>query len=173
MRIITVVILGIIFSFVTLVKEGKATFENKGGLQYHGSTVVDNSKNIKNGDIGIANTIKAAVLPDFPSKTFGDAVKDYKYFTKIEWKQTKSSHGKVYVDFTGWLKKQRFDIVSIKNGISAKAVGIKFIVNSDGTYGAVMISKIESKTDGNIYSVPLDDLKVFLNKIYKNEEIKF
>jgi hypothetical protein len=36
-----------------------------------------------------------------------------------------------------------------------------------------MVSKVELRTDGNIYSEPLPDIQSILNKLYGNKEIKF
>jgi hypothetical protein len=52
-------------------------------------------------------------------------------------------------------------------------VDIKFVVTPDGSFGLAMISRLEAKTDGNIYSYPLEDSKAIIEKIYGNKEIKF
>ena len=122
---------------------------------------------------GLAGVMKNAKLFNYPAMTIGEAIDGYKYFTKREWKETRSTRGKIYVDFTGWLKKGLFDFSSIKKGISSRAVGIKFLVNPDGSYGAVMASKVEIKSDGMMNSVPIDDLDGILKKIYANKEIRF
>jgi hypothetical protein len=144
------------------------------GFQVHGSAAPPETPgSLAAGDSGLAKALKAVTLPNYPSMTFGAAVEKYRYFTKREWKETRSSNGKIYVDFTGWLKNHEFDFSSAKNGISARAVGVKFLVNPDGRYGAVMASRVELKTDGNFYSYPMEDLQGILNKIYENKEIRF
>lgn len=138
------------------------------GFQFHGSAPeikVDPST----GEVGLAKVIKNVKLPNYPSKTFGEAVDSYRYFSKNEWKETSSSYGKVYVDFTGWLKKSIFDLSTV----AVQGVGIKFLVKPDGNYAVVMVSKVEIKTDGKMSSEPLLDKSGILDKLYKNVEIKF
>lgn len=138
------------------------------GFQFHGDGVPEKPVDRSTGDTGLAKVIKNVKLPNFESKTFGEAVDSYRYFAKKEWKETYSSNGKVYVDFTGWLKSSPFDTSSV----SAHGVGIKFIVKSDGSYAVVMVSKVELKTDGYLYSDPLPDISSILKKLYGNIEIK-
>jgi hypothetical protein len=145
----------------------------QGGFQFHGSGTPVTPGDIAAGDSGLAKVLKAAKLPNFPAKTFGEAVDGYRYFSRKEWKETAATRGKIYVDFTGWFKTGLFDFKSLKNGISAQGISIKFLVTPDGTYGVVMVSRIELKTDGNIYSTPIPDISGYLKKLYSNEEIKF
>lgn len=137
-------------------------------FQFHGKVKTEKPVDPSTGESGLAKVIKNVKLPNYPSKTFGEAVDSYRYFSKKEWKETPSSNGKVYIDFTGWFNKGWFDTSSA----SAKGVGIKFLVKSDGSYAVVMVSKVEVKTDGNIYSEPLLDIPGVLNKLYGNVEIK-
>lgn len=142
--------------------------EEKRGFQFHGNGIPEKQVDPASGESGLAKVIKNVKLPNFQSKTFGEAVDSYRYFTKKEWKETYSSNGKVYVDFTGWLKSSPFD----HSSVSAQGVGIKFLVKSDGNYAVVMVSKIELKTDGYVYSDPLPDISSVLKKLYGNIEIK-
>jgi hypothetical protein len=139
------------------------------GLQFHSVGVPEKPVDPATGESGLAKVIKNVKLPGHPSKTFGEAVDTYRYFSKKEWKETPSSNGKVYVDFTGWLKKSSLDL----SEISIQGVGIKFLVKSDGNYAVVMVSKIEIKTDGKMFSEPLSDKSGVLDKLYKDEKIKF
>jgi hypothetical protein len=144
--------------------------EGRGNLQFHGSGGVSGGAvDPATGEIGLAKVIKNIRLPSHSSKTFGEAVDSYRYFTKKVWKETKSTDAKIYVDFTGWFKKSSLDISTV----SSQGIGIKFLVKPDGTYGVVMVSKVELRTDGNIYSEPLPDIQSILNKLYGNKEIKF
>jgi len=143
--------------------------EDTRGFQFHGSGAPERPVNPASGDSGLAKVIRGIKLPNYQSKTFGEAVDSYRYFSKKEWKESSSSNGKVYVDFTGWLKKGLFDATRV----SVRGIGIKFLVNPDGSYGVVMVSKVEIKTDGNLYSDPLPDISSILNKLYGNIEIKF
>lgn len=139
-----------------------------GGLQFHRGGVPEKPVDPATGDSGLAKTIKNVKLPNYQSKTFGEAIGSYHYFSKKEWKETHSLNGSVYVDFTGWLKSSPFDTSSV----TARGVGIKFLVKSDGNYAVVMVSKVEIRTDGNVYSEPLSDISAVLNKLYSNVEIK-
>jgi len=145
----------------------------KGGLQVHGSGKPELEGSAATGDSGLAKVIKNAQMPNYPSVTFGKAIDDYRYFTKREWSETRSTNGKIYVDFTGWLKIHFFDFGAIKSGTSARAVGIKFLVKPDGSYGIVMVSRVELKTDGVVYSYPTNNLQETLKMIYENKEINF
>lgn len=139
------------------------------GLQFHGSVVPEKPVDPATGEIGLAKVIKNVKLHNYPSKTFGEAADSYRYFSKREWKETRSTNGKVYVDFTGWLKKNSLNF----SDVSMWGVGIKFLVKSDGNYAVVMVSKVKVKTDGKMYSDPLPDISGILDKLYKNVEITF
>lgn len=174
MRIFLIVFLSTIYFVTVPVIEGEAATEkSRGVFQFHGSGTPITPGDLAAGDSGLAKVLKAAKLPHFQSKTFGEAIDGYRFFSKKEWKETASTRGKIYVDFTGWFKKPSFDFSSIKKGISAQGVGIKFLVTPDGAYGVVMVSQVELKTDGNIYSTPMPDISAVLKKLYGNEEIKF
>jgi hypothetical protein len=160
--VLTVVILVICLPLNAVSKEEKR------GFQFHGSGVPEKPVNPASGDSGLAKAIKNVKLSNYQSKTFGEAVDSYRYFSKKEWKETYSTNGKVYVDFTGWLKNSPFDT----SAVSARGIGIKFLVKADGSYAVVMVSKVEIKTDGNFYSEPLPDISAILNKLYGNIEIK-
>jgi hypothetical protein len=54
-----------------------------------------------------------------------------------------------------------------------QGVVIKFLVKPDGSYGVVMVSKIELKTDGKMYTEPLPESSVILKKLYGNKKIEF
>jgi hypothetical protein len=155
----------IVFSFPSIAVSKEPT----GGFQFHGSAIPEKAVDPSTGEIGLAKAIKGVKLPHYPSKTFGEAADSYRYFSKKEWKETRSTNGKVYVDFTGWLKHTSPDF----SDVSMRGVGIKFLVNPDGSYAVVMVSKVELKTDGKIYSDPQPDISGVLSKLYKNVEIKF
>ena len=164
-----------IFLVATTAKDSLAANEGrvKGNFQIHGSGEPVATGDVSKGDSGLPKVLKDVKLPNFKSKTFGEAVDGYRFFTKKEWKETHVKGGKVYVDFTGWYKSNSLDFKAIKGGISARGVGIKFLVKPDGSYGVVMVSKIELKTDGNMYSTPMPDIRGTLKKLYDNVEIIF
>lgn len=160
--VLIVVVMLVCVPMSAMSKEGARSY------QFHGA-VTETPGNPADGEAGLAKAVKKVKLPNYQSKTFGEAVDSYRYFSKKGWKETHSSNGKVYVDFTGWLKNSPFDT----RAVSARGIGIKFLVKSDGNYAVVMVSKVEIRTDGNVYSEPLPDVSTILNKLYGNVEIKF
>ena len=145
----------------------------QGGFQIHGSGAPVVAGDVAAGESGLPKVLKSSKLPNFQTKTIGEAVDGYRYFTKREWKETPAKNGKVYVDVTGWYKSNALDVKALKDGISVQGVGIKFLVTPDGSYGVVMVSKVEIKTDGKMYSTPLPDIHGTLKMLYGNEEIRF
>lgn len=121
---------------------------------------------------GLAEAIKKQTLPDYPTKTIGKAFGEYSYFSKKEWNESFAGRGKIYVDFIGWSKPSLFDPQDIKNGISAKGIAIKFVINPEAPFYIGMVSKVEVKTDGKTYTYPLPDVKAIIDSIYENKEIK-
>jgi hypothetical protein len=160
---LTVIIIMFCFTIDALSKDPARSF------QFHENRASEKKLDPIAGETGLAIVIKNVKLPNHKSKTFGEAVDSYRYFSKTEWKETSASNGKYYVDFTGWLKKNTFDTTAV----SARGVGIKFLVKTNGSYGVVMVSKVELKTDGNYHSEPMPDISSVLNKLYGNIEIKF
>ena len=148
-------------------QQGGANVLGNKGLQVHGAPVQTNP----NEEQGLAGALKKAKLAGFPEKTVGAAIDEYRFFSKREWRETRTVSGKIYVDFTGWFKVGFIE--SIKGGVSSRGVGVKFLVNSDGNWGAVMVSRLEQKTDGMMSNQPIEDLNGILKKIYENREIKF
>lgn len=126
------------------------------------------SKNETAGS-GIADAIKMKTLAGYESTTIGNAFDSYKYFAKKEWKETTAQNGKIYIDFIGWLD----DAGGKTDGVSARALDVKFVINPDGSFIVAMLSKIEAKTDGKLYVYPLEDIGGMLAKIYANKEITF
>jgi hypothetical protein len=122
---------------------------------------------------GFIEVIKQKTLPTYPNKPIGTAFEDYSYFTKREWMETDSANGKFYIDFTGWFDPKKLDAASTKSGITMRGVGFKFLITKDGAFGLVMVSKLETKTDGKSYSYPLEDIKGILGKVFANKEIQF
>ncbi len=76
-----------------------------------------------------------------------------------------------YVDFTGWLDEKSLSDAARQEGVSARGVGIKFVVYPDGSFKAAMVSKLEMKADGTLLAYPSDDLTGILAKIYENKEL--
>ncbi|HEY6838704.1 MAG TPA: hypothetical protein VI389_08180 [Geobacteraceae bacterium] len=122
---------------------------------------------------GVAAAIRGKTLGDFKTMTIGEAFDNYRYFDKKEWKESGSGNGKIYVDFWGWFKESSIDAASKKNGIVARGVQIKFVVNPEGEFYVAMISRAEKGADNTEHDYPLDDKQSILNAIYGNKEITF
>ena len=123
--------------------------------------------------VGLDEVIKNRTLPDFPSMTIGQAFQEYGFFTKQEWSQTRTANDTFYIDCFGWFDTKTLSLESIKNGIAKQGVGFKFMIAQSGTFGLVMVSRLEAKTDGKIYSYPLEDARSYIAKIYEKKEIRF
>jgi len=121
--------------------------------------------------VGTVGVIKKIKLAGYPETTVGDAFDRYRYFSKKQWSETKSSYGNLYVDFIGYFPTGWFDFDKKKAGVSANGVEIKFVVYPNGTYGVAMVSKIEARIDGTIMRYPLPDTKAVLDAIYTNKKI--
>ena len=122
---------------------------------------------------GVVGVIKEMKLAEYPSATIGSALDRYAYFDKREWKESDASNGKIYVDFLGWFKTGTLDAAAAKNGVTARGVAAKFVINSDGTFYLAMVSKVESGADGRITAYPLPDKKGVMDAIYANRQVSF
>jgi hypothetical protein len=122
---------------------------------------------------GFVGVVKKQFLASYTTTSVGAAIDGYQYFAKKEWKESRNSKGTTYVDFTGWLVKSTLDKLSIKDGVAARGLQIKFVIYENGSFGIAMMSKIEAKTDGKLYAYPLDNSKALLDSIYSNREITF
>lgn len=123
--------------------------------------------------VGFKDVIKNQVLPAYPSMTVGKAFDGYSYFVKKEWKETRGANGTMYIDLTGWFQKKSLGIDAIKKGVFQQGIEVKFVINRDSVFFVGMVSKLEAKTDGNVYAYPLPDVKAVLDDIYANREISF
>jgi hypothetical protein len=67
-----------------------------------GIVFVTGCKSTGNKAIGNIETVKRSILNDIDdSKTIGDALDKYKYFTKTDWSEFESEDGRKGVEFTG------------------------------------------------------------------------
>jgi len=121
----------------------------------------------------MVSLLKDNKLSDYTNLTIGAAFDSYKFLEKKEWKESRSQNGKFYIDFTGWAGSLPKGIDSLKSGVSARGVNVKFVVNPGGEYYVTMISKLEARTDGKLNVVPFEDKKRILDAIYLNKEIVF
>ena len=122
---------------------------------------------------GIAEALKKKKLAEFKTVTIGEAFDTYRYFDKREWKESRSANGKIFVDFWGWFKEGALDAASRKNGVVARGVQVKFVINPEGDFYLAMISRAEKGADGSEQDYPLDDKAGILKAIYGNKEITF
>lgn len=121
------------------------------------------------GFIGIVTSQK---LPLSNTKTIGAAFSNYRYFKSREWKETRNSAGKVYVDFHGLFANEPI-VTSIKDGVSRQGVEVKFVVEPNGNFYVGMVSRIDVMNDGMMLISPLGDGKKIIEMIYNNREITF
>jgi hypothetical protein len=122
---------------------------------------------------GVHNVLKKLKLVDHPTKTIGAAFDGYQYFSKRDWKETPTKGGKIYVDFTGWFKQDMLDLQMIRKNISSSAVEVKFVIEPNGSYAAVMVTRIEIYTDGKLSRYPVENINGVLTGIYENRKINF
>lgn len=135
-------------------------------MQVHGSGK-ETSK------VTMVDMLKQQALEHYPGKTIGKAFDEYRYFTKVTWKEFPSSNAKTYVDLTARVKKKLLGLDKSWDGVAYRDLEVKFVVKPDGDYGVVMATRIDAKKDGAIVRVPMQDLSGLLNNIYANREIQF
>jgi len=120
---------------------------------------------------GLVNAIKKGKLVNYQSTTIGNAFESYKYLTKKEWKSESLKNQYITVDFIGWFESDTLNENDIKAGVTGKGLDVKFVINPDGTYYVIMVSKLEAKSDGKVYGSELQDSTGILAKIYANKKI--
>jgi hypothetical protein len=135
-------------------------------MQVHGNA--QGSSNIK-----LLDVLKNQKLEHYSAVTIGKAFDNYKYFSKVAWKESPATNGKIYFDCTGMIKKKMFTLDKSWDDVAFREVEVKFVVNPSGEYGVVMATRIDMKKDGQVVRLPLADLKGLLNSIYANKEISF
>jgi hypothetical protein len=162
-----VVAMGAVSLFIAACNKGDADTAGPKVEQQQGDGKTDSSKP------GIVAAIRGKTLPDFATATIGEAFDKYRYFDKREWKETRSSNGKTYVDFWGWLNSSSPDAVSAQNGVVASGVQVKFVITPNGEFYVAMISRVEAGADGKEHDYPLEDKKRILEAIYANNKITF
>lgn len=131
------------------------------------------SKSMQHTSSGLASALKNKTLAKYPHATIGAAFDGYTYFTRKEWNEVHTSNGKIYIDFIGWLDAASVDAAAAKEGVTGRALDVKFVIEPDGSFFVAMVSRIEKKSDGKSYDYPLEDSAALLAKIYANKEIKF
>lgn len=123
-------------------------------------------------NVGLVNVIKNGKLVDFQTATIGNAFDAYSYLTKKEWKAATLKSRHVTVDFTGWFGPETLSDKDNKDGIAARGINIKFVIEPNGSYYVFMVSKLEAKADGKIYGSELREGNTVLADIYANKKIR-
>lgn len=170
MRIAVVVSMGCVLIAYVGVGVGVCAPGKLKGLEVHGEPEGAAKGTIRKGMVPI---LKEQKLASYPNITIGKAFDGYEHFRKREWKETPSTNGKVFVDFTGWFENLSFSIADIKNGIRKRGVEVKFVIYPGGEYAVVMITKLVMDKDGAISRSPLDNTKPVLDAIYANKPISY
>lgn len=109
------------------------------------------------------------------TKTIGEAFDSYKFSIKKEWQETPSPKGPSYIDYICWLDISPVSSAALKEGVVRRALDIKFVIHEDGETYIAMASRIDIKSDGMLYTTPIDplDIKKIVKTIYENREITF
>ena len=148
---------------VQMKKESTST-----GMSIHGESAAT-----QNSTTPFIDIVKKKTLREFPSVPLGKVFNDYSYFTQREWMETSNTKGKIFVDFIGWFDSKYLDDETVKRGVARRGLGFKFMLTMDGSFGLVMVSKLEEMTGRKMNSYPLEDAKGILGKLYGNKEIQF
>lgn len=163
------ILIVVLFCTVACIKEEQSSKASQARqITVHGTK--DDKAPVSNG---LVDVLKGKSLTDFPAATIGQAFDGYAFFSKKEWRETRTSTGKAFVDFNGWFKSNSTGLFGGKGEESVKGIQVKFAVYPDGSYGVVMASKIVKKADGTDSYEPIPDSKSVLDKIYANKEISF
>ena len=119
----------------------------------------------------ITDELKKKKLNADSTRTIGEAFDSYKFAIKKEWRETGTRSGKYYIDYICWLDVNTFS----REGIVKRAVELKFVIHENGEAYIVMGTKVEIKSDGKLYSTPIEaaKIKVIVAAIYENKEISF
>jgi len=121
------------------------------------------------------NALKKNHLDASPTKTIGEAFDSYKYAIKNEWRETATKGGPYYIDYICWFHVNPISYDALKEGVMKRGLEIKFAVHEDGETYITMVSRIDIKSDGMLYSTPLEppEIKKKVAAIYENREITF
>ena len=120
---------------------------------------------------GLIEFIRKQKLVNYPSATIGKAFDSYSHVTKKEWKETSMQKGRFAVDFTGWFEPAILNDNDNKDKVAGKGLDVTFIIEPNGSYYVIMVSMIESRSDGKIYRSQSLDIAGMLDKIYANKKI--
>ena len=161
----------VILMLVVIVFSGACTKESPKVHDKQNAEKSAQSSGAEKENDGLVSAIKKGKLVNYPSTTIGNAFDSYKYLTKKEWKSESLKNQYITVDFIGWFESDTLNENDIKAGVTGKGLDVKFVINPDGTYYVLMVSKIEAKADGKVYGSELQDSTGILTNIYENKKI--
>lgn len=146
----------------------------KGTMPPFGKMHGDDGANSTNID-KFSEIVRKKSLPDYPAMSIGKAFDSYAFMTKKKWTETRVANGTIYVDFSGWFANKSIDVDSIRKGVAAQGLGIKFVIAPQGQFFVAMVSKLEAMTNGTVvsYPVPESGFKTIFDCIYSDKELAF
>ena len=119
---------------------------------------------------GLIGVIKNGKLANFQTTTIGNAFDSYKYLNNKAW-MLKQEGRTFIVSFLGWFDPGVLTEEEKKSGVTGRGIDVKFVIESNGAYYVFMILKAESRSDGKIYTTPMNDMASILDSIYANKKI--
>ncbi len=119
---------------------------------------------------GLIGVIKKGKLDNYQSTTIGNAFESYKYLINKDWKM-KQEGMHFTVRFLGWVEPGLLNEEDKKRGVTGKGLEVVFVVNPDGSYYVFMASRLETRSDGKIYTALMNDMAGVLSSIYANKKI--
>lgn len=160
---------------------------NENNVSVDSKTKLRNANSLKkpfHGEMGptskvpvslVLQSLKKNHLQVSANKTIGDAFDNYTHATKKEWRETVAENGSYFVDYICWLDISPVSLVALKEGVVKRAVDIKFAIRSNGETYIGMASRIDIKSDGQIYTTAIEpaDIPKIVAAIYDNREIPF
>jgi hypothetical protein len=152
----------------------KAKFRNidKSKRPFHGDMTTNTSAV---PDSPVLKSLKNNHLEVSPTRTIGEAFDTYKYAIKKEWREASPIGGPYYIDYICWFDISPVSPVALREGVVKRGLEIKFVVHEDGETYIAMASRVDIKSDGMLYTTPLDppEIKKKVTAIYENREITF
>ena len=121
----------------------------------------------------MVTALKKNKLADFQGATIGEAFDSYRYLKQKEWKSEELKSGQSVVDYTGWFEARTLNDQAVKAGVAGRGLDVKFVIEASGKYYVLMISMLETRSDGTTSRYRIDNTAGILGKIYDNQEIIF
>jgi len=121
-------------------------------------------------------SLKLNYLEYSSTRTIGEVFDSYKFAVKKEWLDTTATAGPYYIDYFCWFDNiNPVSYAALKDGVMKRGLNIKFVVQESGETYIGMASRIDVKSDGMLYNVPIEpsEIKKIVKAIYENREIIF